>query len=226
MWNIIKTTWVNERWLRVNAGNQQMAQLIQLNGVTRDQFGQPAWLNRLGALDVEIVLDEGPDVANTMMDALDQLKTLPPGTVPPQVILKLLPLPQTLRNDLDQMFQQAQQKPDPKQQAAAAQAQTAQVKAQADIQKTQIQAQAEMANAQQDQNARILDAQRQADDHRNIMAQQAQEHQFNMAEIFAKNRSQMLGHAIRTQQTMQNAAMNRQQEPGPQQPRKRKRRRR
>jgi hypothetical protein len=93
IWNIVKTTWTNERWLRVNAGNQQAMQLIQLNGVSKDQFGQPAWLNRLGAINVEIVLDEGPDVSNVLMDALDTMKGLPPGMVPPQVILKLLPLP-------------------------------------------------------------------------------------------------------------------------------------
>src|SRR5215468_3371679 len=227
IWNIVKHTWVNERWLRVNASNQQAMQLIQLNGTTRDQFGQPAFLNRLGAINVEIVLDEGPDVSNVLMDALDQMKTLPPGMVPPQVILKLLPLPQALRNDLEQMFQQAANKPDPKAQGEQVKAQAAQVKAQSDVQVAQIQARAEMANAQQDAQSRILDAQRQAEDHRNIMLQQAQEHQYNMAEIHAKNQTSMLGHAIKTsamtqQHAMRTDQMNRQGQQGRRQKRGKK----
>jgi hypothetical protein len=203
IWNIVKITWTNERWLRVNASNQQATQLIQLNGVTRDEYGQPAFLNRLGAINVEIVLDEGPDVSNVLMDALDQMKTLPPGMVPPQVILKLLPLPQALRNDLEQMFQQAANKPDPKAAGEQIKAQAAQQKAQADIQVAGIQARAEMANAQQDQNSRILDAQREQQEHRQRMVELGFEHQANMAEIHAKNQQSAMSHAFRTSQMTQ-----------------------
>jgi hypothetical protein len=206
IWNLVKTTWVNERWLRVNAGNQQAMQMIQLNGQSQDEFGRPVWLNRIGGLNVEIVLDEGPDVANVLMDALDQLKILPPGSVPPAVILKLLPLPQSLRNDLDQIFQQASQQPDPKAQTEQVKQQAAVQKAQSDVQVARIQAQAEIANAQQDQQARVMDNQREQMIHRDTLVQQAQDHQFKMQEIAAKNRSTMLGHAVKMHQTVLKAA--------------------
>ena len=77
IWNIVRTTWVNERWLRIATGDT--AKLIQLNAQTTDEFGRPQWLNRLGGISAEIIIDEGPDVANVLMDALDQLKALPPG---------------------------------------------------------------------------------------------------------------------------------------------------
>jgi hypothetical protein len=206
IWNLVKTTWVNERWLRVNAGNQQAMQMIQLNGQSQDEFGRPVWLNRIGGLNVEIVLDEGPDVANVLMDALDQLKILPPGSVPPAVILKLLPLPQSLRNDLDQIFQQASQQPDPKAQTEQVKQQAAVQKAQSDVEVARIQAQAEIANAQQDQQARVMDNQRETMIHRDTLVQQAQDHQFKMQEIAAKNRSTMLGHAVKMHQTVLKAA--------------------
>jgi hypothetical protein len=206
IWNLVKTTWVNERWLRVNAGNQQAMQMIQLNGQSQDEFGRPVWLNRIGGLNVEIVLDEGPDVANVLMDALDQLKILPPGSVPPAVILKLLPLPQSLRNDLDQIFQQASQQPDPKAQTEQVKQQAAVQKAQSEVEVARIQAQAEIANAQQDQQARVMDNQRETMIHRDTLVQQAQDHQFKMQEIAAKNRSTMLGHAVKMHQTVLKAA--------------------
>lgn len=210
IWNICKTTWTNERWLRVNAGNQQAMQLIQLNGVGKDQFGQPAWLNRLGAINVEIILDEGPDVSNVLMDALDTMKSMPAGMVPPQVILKLLPLPQSLRNDLDKMFQEAAQKPDPKAQGeqikAQIGAQVATQKGQFDIQKAQIAARAQMMNAQQDAQGKQQDAAaQQANDARQAHLD-ALSHQFRMQEIAAKNQQTALGHTLRTTQMVQQHA--------------------
>lgn len=211
IWNIVKTTWVNERWLRVNAGNQQAMQLIQLNGQQTDPFGRPMWLNKLGSLNVEIVLDEGPDVSNVLMDALDQMKNLPPGTVPPQVILKLLPLPQMLRNDLDQMFQQASQRPDPKAQGEQIKGQVAQAKGQSDIQVAQIKAGAEIANAQQDAQSRVMDMHLEQQDHRNRLIEQQHEHQANMAEIAAKNQQMALGHQIKARQQVWKAQQQRSQ---------------
>lgn len=221
VWNIVRTTWVNERWLRVNSGNAQLEQLIQLNGTTTDQFGRPMWLNRIGGISAEIIIDEGPDVANVMMDALDQFKNLPPGSVPPQVILKLLPLPQELRNELDQMFAQAANKPDPKVQGQQLKNANDQQKAQIELQRTQIEAQAEIYNAQQDQAQAQQDM---ANERVRIgleMRQQAAEHQYNMQELQLKSQIAREQHDLKrkTMQAQTQAAIKRAKQ-GPKKPKK------
>jgi gamma-glutamylcysteine synthetase len=128
------------------------------------------------------------------MDALDQLKSLPPGAVPPQVILKLLPLPQDLRNELDQMFQQAAQKPDPKTQAAQISAQVAQQKGQIDLQKEQMSAQAQAAAQQADQQERAQDAEAQRANDARQAHLDTLEHEFRMQEIQAKQRTMVMQH--------------------------------
>ena len=192
IWNIVRTTWVNERWLRIATGDT--AKLIQLNAQSTDEFGRPQWLNRLGGISAEIIIDEGPDVANVLMDALDQLKALPPGTVPPQVILKLLPLPQDLRNELDQMFQQAAQKPDPKAQAAQISAQVAAQKGQIDLQKEQMSMQAQAAEAQSDQQERAQEAEAQRANDARQAHLDAMQHEFRMQEIEAKQKTMVMTH--------------------------------
>jgi hypothetical protein len=93
IWTTAQRYWKTERWLRMLDNDQQKAQFIQVNGVGFDQWGRPAMVNALGALDVDIILEEGADVANMMQDTYDALKGYPPGTFPPQVLIELSPLP-------------------------------------------------------------------------------------------------------------------------------------
>jgi len=204
VWNIVRSTWQNERWLRVNAGNQQAMQLIQLNGVRMDQFGRPCWVNRLGNIAVDLVLDEGPDVANVLLDTLETLKTLPPGVVPPNILFELMPLPQEIRDKLNMMMQQAAQKPDPKMQIAQITAQTQAQKGQAEIAKAQFSVQAEQASQQREAQAQERDAalerEREAAERQRIaleMRQNEQEHQFKMAELYATAQTRAAEHAAK-----------------------------
>jgi len=102
VWNTIKQHWTAERWIRVT-DDEDVAEFIQINGLQRDPFtGAFSWVNALGELDVDIILDEGPDTINQTMDAFDTLTALAQrGTeIPPDVLLELAPLPGSLKKRL------------------------------------------------------------------------------------------------------------------------------
>lgn len=115
IWNTIARYWTKERWIRVT-NNQGLAQFIQLNGLGLDQLGRPTILNAVGALDVDIVLEEGPDVPTMQQDFYDALLRFPPGAVPPQIIIEANPaIP---RSDKDRYIQMLKPQPTPEQQIA------------------------------------------------------------------------------------------------------------
>lgn len=183
VWNIVVRTWKAERFIRVT--DQEGAQMIQLNGVGEDEWGQPVIINAIGSLNVEISMDEGPDVANLMQDAYETIKDDP--TIPWQIKLEFMPLPASMKKSIEQKLQQQAQSqpPDPKIQAAQLKAQTdqqkgqidiqsAQLKAQTDqqkgaaeVQKANVQAAAEKFNAEQDAMARQQDQQAAREQHAN-----------------------------------------------------------
>lgn len=120
IWTTAQRMWTKERWLPViNDNDPQKAQFIQLNGVGLDQFGRPVLVNALGELDVNIVLEEGPDVETVMQDAYDTLKGYPPGTFPPQVLIELSPMPRERKNLILQMMAPKPPQMDPLKAAAA-----------------------------------------------------------------------------------------------------------
>lgn len=118
IWNAVQRHWTGERWIRVN-NDENMAQFIQINGMDLDQWGRPAIVNAVGALDVDIILDEGPDVASLMQDTYDALKGYPPGTFPPQVLIELSSLPRSDKNRILNMLSPKPAPPNPAAEAAA-----------------------------------------------------------------------------------------------------------
>jgi hypothetical protein len=217
IWNITQRTWTKERYLRIS-DNQNFAQFLQINGIDRDEWGQPIldeWgqptlINFIGNLNVEITMDEGPDVENLMQDTYNSIKDDP--TIPWQIKLEFMPLPSTFKKNIEQKL------------AQASQAQTAQQKGQIDIQKAQIDAQAaqqksqaetavahmaaqaEITNAQQDALARQQDAQLQREKAqaereqiRMEMAQAAADHAYKMRELAAQHETRQAEHAARRQ---------------------------
>lgn len=117
IWSTAQRHWKTERWLRMVENDAQKAAFVQLNGITLDQFGRPAMVNALGALDVDIILEEAPDSASLGQDAFDLVKGLAPGTVPFQVIMELWPGPREIKNKIMQML--APKPPQPAQLVAA-----------------------------------------------------------------------------------------------------------
>jgi len=109
IWTNLQRYWTAERWLRVN-NNEGLARFIQINGLGLDQFGRPVIVNAVGQVDVDIILDEGPDVGSLMSDTYEMLKGYPPGTFPPQVLIEISPLP---RSEKDRLLQIMAPKPPP-----------------------------------------------------------------------------------------------------------------
>lgn len=118
VWSAIQQYWTGERFIRVtdDEGQQQPvpvnAQVDPQTGRPAfDQTGQPVTFNDLGALDVDIVIDEGPDSVTVMADALETLQAAASQgqQIPPQVMLELLPIPDSLKRKLSGMLKEAQQ---------------------------------------------------------------------------------------------------------------------
>ena len=96
-----QTHWTSERWIRVtDDGN--LEKFLQVNGLELDEHGQPVLVNALGALDVDIILDEGPDAVNMMQDTFDVLKGDP--TVPPAAKIELSPIQGSVKKKILQMM--------------------------------------------------------------------------------------------------------------------------
>lgn len=154
IWSTAQRHWKTERWLRMVENQQQKATFIQLNGLSLDPYGRPALVNALGAMDVDIILEEGPDIATVGQEAFDMLKGYPPGTFPPQVLVELAPWPREVKNRILQMMAPKPPPPPSPAQMIAAKVQlegaTAKnAKTAADARKSDAQAQKTMVEAGQ-----------------------------------------------------------------------------
>lgn len=119
VWNAMQEHWTAERWIRVT-DDQGAAQFVQLNGIQMDpQTGQPVMVNSLGALDVDIIIDEGPDTVTVMADVYETLQSLAAAgvPVPPQVIIETSNLPDSQKKKINGMIEKANQA-DPMQEQA------------------------------------------------------------------------------------------------------------
>jgi hypothetical protein len=102
MWNAIQRHWTGERWIRVT-DDEEIKQFVQINGVGIDSMtGQPTMVNSIGELDVDIILDEGPDAVNVQADAYEVMNALASkgGEVPTDILIELAPLPLSLKKRL------------------------------------------------------------------------------------------------------------------------------
>ena len=101
IWEAVRHNWKEERYIRVT-DDEDMTDFIQTNGVEYDEWGVPTFVNKLGDLDVDIILDEGPDTVNAQADAYDTLEVLASrgAEIPPEVLVELSPLPQSLKQRL------------------------------------------------------------------------------------------------------------------------------
>jgi hypothetical protein len=124
LWNAVRLHWTSERWIRVTDDNQ-VAQFFAVNQMGVDpNTGAPALVNALGSLDVDIIIDEGPDTINLQQDAYDTLSIMAQKgqQVPPQVLIELSPLTGSVKKKVLDMIEQAQKQaaqPNPLAQAGA-----------------------------------------------------------------------------------------------------------
>lgn len=154
VWAAIRQHWTTERWIRVTDadGNQQP---LPVNSPNDPETGQPQYdpmtgeqtiFNKIGALDVDIIIDEGPDTITMMADALETLQAaMANGTqVPAEAIYELLPITDSLKKKLIGITQQSQQ-PSPAMQQAQ---QTELAQGAANVDKTKSETARNMAQAQ------------------------------------------------------------------------------
>lgn len=121
IWNTVQRYWTGERWIRVT-DDDDVAQFIQINGMTVGPDGNPALVNAIGELDVDIILDEGPDHVNMMADIYETLSNVVPAVAPlldpskamaaVELLIETSPLPQSAKK----RFREAGAEPSPEQQ--------------------------------------------------------------------------------------------------------------
>ena len=148
IWNTAQRHWTSPKWIRMIDDESQKPTFMQLNALSVDQYGRPVIVNALGALDVDIVMEEGPDVATLSQDLFDMMKGYPPGTFPPQVLIEMWPGPRVEKNRILKMLKPP---PNPVQMEAAKlqmeQAALRNAKTAADARKSDAQAQKFMVEA-------------------------------------------------------------------------------
>jgi hypothetical protein len=166
IWNIIQRYWTAERWIRVT-DDQNVAQFFQINKQGLDEYGRPAIVNAIGSLDVDIIIDEGPDAVNMQGDSMMVLQSLGPQFMAqfPDIALELSPLPNSVKKpmlDKIKAKQEAPPPPDPKVMALQAKAQLDAQTAQREDQRATAQQQQDMAmqarQQQLDEQIAMMDA--------------------------------------------------------------------
>ena len=109
VWNTVQRYWQAERWIRVT-DNEGVAQFKQLNKTEIDPMtGIPTMVNNVGALDVDIIIDEGPDTLSVQQDTFETLQALASNgaMVPPKVLIMASNLPSTEKQKILQEMEQA-----------------------------------------------------------------------------------------------------------------------
>lgn len=74
-WNTIQQVWKAPRWVKVT-DNEELGEFIQVNGWETDEFGKPVALNTLSALDMDIMIEDGPSQELARRSALDTFASL------------------------------------------------------------------------------------------------------------------------------------------------------
>jgi hypothetical protein len=135
VWCLIQQNWTSERWIRVT-DDEGLAQFLPVNQPLKDELGNPRvkpdgtpiLQNPLGSLDVDIIIDEGPDTVTQMQDVYQALSNIP--NVPPQVIIETANLPNSIKKKILGIIEEASKQPSPEVAAGQAKLQLAQQEAQ------------------------------------------------------------------------------------------------
>jgi hypothetical protein len=143
--------WKAERWIRVT-DDDDLTQFIQVNGLKNIDpmtgqeappgMGVPTIVNALGNLDVDIIMDEGPDSVSMQMDAFDTLSVMAKqgANIPPDVLIELAPLPASVKKRLMAKFQNPQLQQMKQIQMAGLEADVQETQATVELKKAQAQA--------------------------------------------------------------------------------------
>jgi hypothetical protein len=145
IWARIRQAWTAERWIRVT-DDEDSVQFVQLNAYQIDPAtGQIMAQNVIADIDVDVMLDEGPDTITMneeLLQTLSQLSSVPPPLWKVFIELSNTPQKDKLFKMLDEAQQAMQPPPDPsiemKGQELQARMQELQIKGEQDARKAQI----------------------------------------------------------------------------------------
>ncbi len=74
IWNAVQSLWTAERWIRVT-DDEGLGNWLSVNRLAIDPAtGIPTITNALGSLDVDIILDEGPDTVTMQADTSESVR--------------------------------------------------------------------------------------------------------------------------------------------------------
>jgi hypothetical protein len=160
LFNAVQKYWTNERWIRVTDAEGQ-PQFVKINEtVSVDPVtGMPMMRNAVGELDVDIILDEGPDSITLMQDTYEAISQALPAVAPMlspgkaaavmDVLIETSPLPADIKKKFRDAGQNEAQQPDPKTEEAKAKLMLEQQQAQARMALEREKAMADLASKQQ-----------------------------------------------------------------------------
>jgi hypothetical protein len=135
LWSAAKEHWKAERYIRVT-DSEEVAQMVGINQVGIDpSTGMPSMVNQIGKLDVDIILDEGPDSITSMADTYEALIALVQQgqNIPPDILLELAPIDHDTKKRLLEKLKQPN--PESQLQLQGAQAEIAKVMADTELAK-------------------------------------------------------------------------------------------
>jgi len=152
LWARMRQAWTAERWIRVTDDSNAI-QFVPINQYQMDPMsGQIQAQNVVAEIDVDIILDEGPDTITMNEELMDQFTKLGEAAMSPlgKIVIELsnTPKKEQLIKMIDEGVQAMQPGPDP----------AVQMKIEAD----QAKMQADMQMKQQDQQAKMFELQAKA----------------------------------------------------------------
>ena len=93
-WNLIRQFWTDERYIRI-ADDPRAVEFLAVNRIVQDpETNQMQMENVLSEMDVDIILDEGPDTITMREELLEQLSQLGPEAVPAELMIELSAIPE------------------------------------------------------------------------------------------------------------------------------------
>lgn len=123
IWNAVRVGWTTERFVRISDDPEQV-QFIAINQPVMNAYGLPAMdeygreilANAIGELDVDIILDEGPDTITLREEIQEQVKEMVNAKMlPPAAYFDVAPMPADVKKIVQKYT--APQEPDPAAQA-------------------------------------------------------------------------------------------------------------
>ena len=88
-WNLIRQFWTDERHIRVT-GNPKAPEFLHINRPVTNEMGQVVGMeNAVAEIDIDIILDEGPDTVTMREELMQQLSQLGPGAIPPELLIEM-----------------------------------------------------------------------------------------------------------------------------------------